>query len=574
MSTIDEVLSGDAQFAVVCGDATEVMKTIPDECAAVAYFDPPYGLSAQSTENIIECLTAWLAGNVYVHKGRGFMQSDWDAFTPGPEVFREVHRCLKPGGYCVAFSSTRTVDLLGIAVRLAGFEMRQMWSWVGGQGFPKSLDVSKACDAVDAVGSARPEDVRRLRMGEDYSPTGRPRSGEAMGGAILGSSTSKAAPLSPSAVQWDGYGTDVKPAVEPLIVARKALDGTVAHNVTTHGCGALNIDAARIGTHATTTHHNGDSGGNGALGRDTRVGSWVNPPGRFPAALALVHDEECVCEGTVRVAAGVHVGANRDSEADMGGYGGGFKKDTRTTTYNDPDGKETVDAWICTETCAVAELGRQSGELTSGKPSGVQHVQSATYGQSRPGREVTGFGDTGTAARFFYQAKASASDRLAYITCTEGCAHHESVAFQKDARDSARDASREHPHGFCRACGGVRTHYGHSTVKPLELAKYHARLLSLPKHTNPIALVPFCGSGVEARALLDAGFRVIAIDQDPRYCAMTEFRLGSSEPECDVLDRKARDDADRGDWTKPIRVEPKSEVHDTEKQLGLFSTKA
>jgi hypothetical protein len=513
----------------------------------------------------------------------GMMGHSWDAFVPGPEAWREVHRCLRPGGYCVAFSSTRTVDLLGIAVRLAGFEMREGLAWIGSQGFPKSLDVSKAIDTTDAVGSARPEDVRRLRMGDDYEPTGRPRSGEAMGGGVLGPATAKAAPSSPAAIQWDGYGTTTKPAFEPIVVARKALDGTVAENVQRHGCGALNIDAARIGTTDTYSYPNGPGGKSMHYSSDKRS-SEVRPnatqnhsAGRFPASLALVHDEGCVCEGTRRVRGDARQGGGT-RPANFGDVGSA-SGDGRPCApgHADPDGMETVDAWHCTPTCAVAELGRQSGELTSGQPSGVQNVQSATYGQSRPGRDVTGFGDTGTAARFFYQAKASASDRLAYITCTAGCARHESVAFQKDARDSARDPSREQPHGFCRACNGVRTHYGHPTVKPLALAAYHARLLSLPPHTRPIALVPFCGTGIEARALLDVGFRVIAIDLDPRHCAMTTFRLTHKEPEHVTEERAAVTEAERGDWTKPIRVSEvavKAPVPSVRKeQLPLFGAK-
>lgn len=626
----------------------------------------------------------------------------------------------------------------------------------GNSGFPKSLDVSKAIDATDAVGSARPEDVRRLRMGDDYEPTGRPRSGEAMGGGVLGPATAKAAPASPAAIRWDGYGTTTKPAFEPLIVARKALDGTVATNVQKHGCGALNIDAARIGTHATTTHRNGDSGGNGALGRDTRVGSWTNPPGRFPAALALVHDEGCVCEGTRRVRGDARTGGGK-RPGGFGNVGAGRGNGAPCAPgHADPDGMETVDVWTCTATCAVAELGRQSGESASRVGNPRAGANGDGWGMTATGAE---YDDTGTAARFFYQAswdmretpkrcsrcglllpasdgtvdrcdaaktaaesstgnqgsgsvdssaqasqrldhgdsnqnksasarlaesdglissatiessaprsvlmtptehsghpvsdvahradscgigtapshaprgpsstlpqplghlftdahnspipssnrvpavnpastgttpttpnpmkwcgcaplvtsdtttperpegtvsdptsrfryvaKASSRDRLAYITCTAGCAHHESVAFVKDARDSARDASREHPHGFCRACNGIRTHYQHATVKPLDLAKYHARLLSLPPHTRPIALVPFCGTGIEARALLDVGFRVIAIDLDPRHCAMTEFRLTHKEPNHVTEERAAVAESERGDWTKPIRV--------------------
>ena len=147
--TVADVLAGRARYAVVCGDATAVLASLPDDCAHVTYCDPGYGLSQIDTADVVACLTAWLAGKPYVHKAAGFMGHEWDSFVPGPEAWREVHRALRPGGYCVAFSSTRTVDLLGIAVRLAGFDIREGMAWVFGSGFPKSLDVSKAIDAAE-----------------------------------------------------------------------------------------------------------------------------------------------------------------------------------------------------------------------------------------------------------------------------------------------------------------------------------------------------------------------------------------------------------------------------------------
>ena len=114
--TVADVLAGRARYAVVCGDATAVLASLPDDCAHVTYCDPGYGLSQIDTADVVACLTAWLAGKPYVHKAAGFMGHEWDSFVPGPEAWREVHRALRPGGYCVAFSSTRTVDLLGIAV--------------------------------------------------------------------------------------------------------------------------------------------------------------------------------------------------------------------------------------------------------------------------------------------------------------------------------------------------------------------------------------------------------------------------------------------------------------------------
>jgi site-specific DNA-methyltransferase (adenine-specific) len=157
-------------------------------------------------------------------------------------------------------------------------------------------------------------------------------------------------------------------------------------------------------------------------------------------------------------------------------------------------------------------LGEQSGESASrvGKPRGADHGEG--WGMTKTGTEHN---DHGTAARFFFNAKAASRDRLAFVSCTVGCVHHETVIGAREARARAT----------CPACGVARTKHEHATVKPLDLARYHARLLSLPASVAPVALVPFCGTGVEARALMEVGFRVIAVDLDARHCAMTRHRL-------------------------------------------------
>ena len=377
---------------------------------------------------------------------------------------------------------------------------------------------------------------------------------------------------------WPKGASQLKPAQETWWLAR------------TGKSEALNVEACRVTSggpspsirHRETAARTGvtPSGKTGPTGWENRNSPehYTAPregelAGRYPPNLLLSHVEGCVCEGTRQAPRNIVRGNFNPSKRARNAYGIGVGQSTDTIA-------ESVEAWRCVEGCPVAELDRQSGVL---RPRG--NVRQSTMGGGSFGlgvvpsrhHERPELSDTGTASRFFYQAKASSSDRLAYITCTAGCAHHDSVAFQKDARDSARDPSREQPHGLCRACNGVRTHYGHPTVKPLALAAYHARLLSLPPHTRPIALVPFCGTGIEARALLDVGFRVIAIDLDPRHCAMTTFRLTHKEPEHVTEERAAVTEAERGDWTKPIRVSEvavKAPVPSVRKeQLPLFGAK-
>ena len=134
------------------------MRAMPDNCIAAVVTDPPYGLSEEP--DMVEVLRHWLAGDDYQHTGGGFMGKTWDSFVPGPSVWREVMRVLKPGGHVLSFSGTRTYDLSVLAMRLAGFEIRDQLAWLYGTGFPKSLDVSKAIDSSDAAEARRARQLR------------------------------------------------------------------------------------------------------------------------------------------------------------------------------------------------------------------------------------------------------------------------------------------------------------------------------------------------------------------------------------------------------------------------------
>ena len=153
----------------------------------------------------------------------------------------ECLRVLKPGGHLLAFGGSRTWHRLAAAVEDAGFEIRDSIAWLYGSGFPKSLNVSKAI----ATGGGRPEDIRRAAMGDDYAPSGRGRVNYDHGGGSTMNGSVKDFPLTPDAERWQGWGTALKPAFEPIVVARKPLAGTVATNVLQYGTGALHIDACR-----------------------------------------------------------------------------------------------------------------------------------------------------------------------------------------------------------------------------------------------------------------------------------------------------------------------------------------
>lgn len=342
----------------------------------------------------------------------GFMGKGWDStgIAFQPETWRRVFDALKPGAHLVAFSGTRTYHRMACAIEDAGFEIRDQLAWTYGSGFPKSLDVSKAIDK--AAGA-------RVNSGSGFNVAGR---GErSNGGDKLRSDHPdyvKPKGVTAAARRWDGWGSALKPAWEPICLARKPLsEKNIAANVLAHGTGAINVDGCRVGTEQTVTVRNGDSGGNGAFGRDERKGEWLNPPGRFPANLC--HD---------------------GSEGVLAGF---------------------------------PETGVSSG-------GGMKDFSASALfeGATAPNRtEACGLGDSGSAARFFYSAKAGPLDRI-------GTAH--------------------------------------ATVKPVDLMRWLCRLVTPP---GGHILEPFAGSGTTGIAAMAEGFDCTMIELLPEHAADIERKL-------------------------------------------------
>lgn len=410
-----------SKWAIHQGDALETLRGMPDASFDSVLCDPPYGLS--------------------------FMGKEWDHGVPSAEVWSEVLRVLKPGAFCLAFGGTRTFHRLTCAIEDAGFEIRDAVMWIHSQGFPKSMDISKALDKA--------EGVERPSLGV----------------------------FSPEAIRWSGYGTALKPAWEPCIVAMKPLDGTFAQNALKHGVAGLHIEAGRIaGEVPSTTQGQSQSAGT-VYGADQRSLREFVPSsaGRWPANLVL--DRE-----------------------------------------------------------AGAMLDAQTGTLKSGSLT-----RKATLGGDvRPGGWVDGprteaffVGSEGGASRFFYCAKASRGERNAGVSETGGVGHIAKMTAQGGAWECL-SCGRKYARALaaCPKCGATeRETYAvgsrpvanaHPCVKPLDLNRYLASLILPPSRQDAPRriLVPFSGSGSEMIGALQAGWdEAVGIEKEAEYVAIAEARL-------------------------------------------------
>ncbi len=521
------------------GKSEEVLRQLVPECIDAVVCDPPYGLSKDP--DAAEVLRHWLAGDDFQNSGGGFMGKTWDSFVPGPNVWREVYRLLKPGGYLLAFAGTRTMDLMSMAIRLAGFEIRDTLSWMYGTGFPKSMDVSKAIDKAAGVqrtpcsdyapDTLNPEEADRdvcttcFFRREDHAV------GDHVGTVNFGMKNRcgkcgkpyfsgnpcvcpKPGAVSPEAQQWEGWGTALKPAWEPIIMARKPLIGTVAQNVLTHGTGALNIDATRIGVV-------GESLGGGAEKRTTSAQKgnegWTRPwmedeeqqeahaarvranvakaesLGRWPANLLFAHHEDCVPTGLAVVAGDSRAG----QQGALGDRPSGFANVGASSGSELPNalvyGGEEVETFDCHEDCPVRMLDEQAGDRSSpwignGKQRGNKGGKMFGGATGQSVNTKPEYKDAGSASRFFYRAKAAKSER-----------------------------NRGLPEGVTN---------DHPTVKPVEVMRWLVRMVTPP---GGLVLDHYCGSGTTGVAAVMEGFSFVGIDRDDEgtYLPVAKHRIES-----------------------------------------------
>ena len=409
------------------GDCLEVLRSMPDCSVDSIVTDPPYGLS--------------------------FMGKKWDYDVPSVDVWVECLRVLKPGGHLLAFAGTRTQHRMAVRIEDAGFEIRDMIAWVYGSGFPKSLDVSKAIDK--AAGAEREVVGERTFQGkaaQDWREKGGDNfNAGAPSSAGCTKTANITAPSTDAAKEWQGWGTALKPALEPITVARKPLIGTVAENVLQHGTGAINVDGGRVGMAAN----------------DTKGEFGPRKQG---------------------------IGENNTN----GIYGVGFARQ---------DADETKGRWpanfIHDGSDEVLGLFPQSKSTGGTNPSNPNVI----YGK-RDSLTYFNYGDSGSAARFFYCAKASKADRDAGC---EGLGSCFAPTMGNGIGGKEHDPNTATP---------KRNH--HPTVKPTDLMRYLCRLVTPP---NGIVLDPFNGSGSTGCAAVLEGFQYIGIEREAEYIAISEKRI-------------------------------------------------
>lgn len=329
------------RLGVSPGDCLEVMKELPDNSIDSVVTDPPYGLA--------------------------FMSKAWDHAVPGVEYWAEVLRVAKPGAHLVAFGGTRTYHRLTCAIEDAGWEIRDCLSWLYGSGFPKSLDVSKAVDSQSMLGSSNSrylKQVNALRPGEGRVRSSTVNNGHKawVGESNGGSKVTRDEPATVEGAAWRGWGTALKPAWEPIILARKPLVGTVAQNVLEHSTGGLNIDACRIAgenpsvARRETARRTGHAPIDGATAAESTAAGRINRRGsaevymqeragellgRWPANVVLDEEAaELLDEQTGVLTSGtMKAGQQRQKSKGKGGYHGDFPDEaTSTDTYGDSGG--------------------------------------------------------------------------------------------------------------------------------------------------------------------------------------------------------------------------------------------
>jgi len=435
------------EVKLMLGNCLDRLKDLDDNSVDSIVTDPPYGID--------------------------FMGKKWDYDVPSAEIWEQALRVLKPGGYLLAFAGTRTQHRMAVRIEDAGFEIRDMIAWVYGSGFPKSHNISKSLDKMvgaerEVISEKKTNSGGMAHMNKTNAEHGfRPN-------AYTGNSDDKTAqnviqvtaPATDEAKKWDGWGTALKPALEPITVARKPLEEkTVAANVLKYGTGGINIDESRVPIdpeadksqlRVIKQNARGESSENeqswGMNKSKDNIMQQVRSDGRFPAN--FIHDGS----------------------------------------------EEVTDLFPNSKSCSSPSKAKPEGTIFGGA-----RTQGAIYP-----------GDNGSAARFFYVPKTSKKDRNDGLDnfIPKATASSE---FRPNHAEKADNGEDGNPYGRW-----TPTQNNHPTVKPTDLMRY---LVTMVTPKGGTTLDPFMGSGSTGRGAKLGGFNFIGIELDPDYLEIAKARI-------------------------------------------------
>ena len=421
---------------VLHGDCRSELELLPDNSVDSIVTDPPYEL--------------------------GFMGKSWDAsgIAYDQRVWVQCLRVLKPGGHMLAFSGSRTYHRMACAIEDAGFQIRDQIMWVYGSGFPKSLNIGKAIDKAAGVKGEIIGYSRGVGVSVEDNNFGGINRG-AVGIKQTGIDVPIIAPATAEAKEWQGWGTALKPAHEPIVMARKPLEGTVANNVLTHGVGGINIDGSRVAHQSEEDRASATPQGKVTSNKMAGSAPDVDNAGR--------------------------VDVDRP-DTTLGRFPANFIH----------DGSDEV----------LELFPRAKGGAYPAKRG--QAVNTSFAGGQETEGGFRAMGDDGSAARFFYCAKASKKDRNEGLDGFEPKREADRIIDDGVGGDNPRNRSNTPKANH------------HPTVKPTDLMRYLCRLVTPP---NGTVLDPFTGSGSTGKAAVLEGFNFIGIEQSAEYVEIAKARI-------------------------------------------------
>ncbi len=433
--TLDKILNGPCE---------ELLKTIPDDSVNGIATDPPYGLGTREPTG--EDIDRYLRGAA-LDTGGDFMGAAWE--IPSVAVWKECYRILKPGGYLLAFAGTRTWDIMSVGIRAAGFENRDTVAnifgspclqWLHSQGFPKSLNIAKR--------------LRAMGVAEEI------------------------------AKQWDGWGTALKPAWEPILCFRKPVIESVPAQIAATGTGGINIGGTRV-EHASAAdfqkhkeqvdrirEKGGSWGDSWKNVSDLSGANEVSTAGRWPANATLSHTEECT---------------------------------------------KTEHGYVCVDGCAVKALGEQHKDAAK---YFAQFIPDAPfYYTGKASKTEKNLGIAGKFSDGFVELRKDLSEEELTLFKNHWPSNYPDPTVTPVMLEAVLEISEE----FVKLFQPVKPESNsHPTVKPIALMRWLVRMIA-PRHG--VVLDPYCGSGTTCAAAVEEGIHFIGIDRDPLFAKLAEKRV-------------------------------------------------